>query len=208
MEAPANGVLFQIVVPEGMTVSVGTILALIAEPRERPGRIEGIQLGEVVEAEPKLAEAPEVSLPEKPPEKELVLATPAACRLAKELNVELALVQGSGSGGRVTERDVIKYHKEGPPPAKITPLAQEMSKHAGLLHVSMITGTGEARKITKEDVEPAMEMIKLEEETEPVKRIPFTGMRKTIADNIYASLRNTAQLTVSSEVDVTEMVRF
>jgi pyruvate dehydrogenase E2 component (dihydrolipoamide acetyltransferase) len=33
-------------------------------------------------------------------------------------------------------------------------------------------------------------------------------MRKTIADNMYASLQNTAQLTVFTEVDVTEMVRF
>ncbi len=42
----------------------------------------------------------------------------------------------------------------------------------------------------------------------PVKSIPFSGMRKSIADNMYASLHNTAQLTMFTEVDVTDMIRF
>jgi pyruvate dehydrogenase E2 component (dihydrolipoamide acetyltransferase) len=208
VEATAGGILFQIVVPAGTTVPVGTIVAIIAEPGEQPERIEGLQMGEVVEAEPPApSAAPAPARPEKKEEKKFVLASPAARRLAKELGVDLARVPGTGSGGRVTEADVKKYHEEGPPPPKITPLAEEMARQAGL-DIYTITGTGEGGKITKEDVERAIQARAREEEAQPVRSIPFTGMRKSIADNMYASLQNTAQLTSFVEADVTEMARF
>jgi pyruvate dehydrogenase E2 component (dihydrolipoamide acetyltransferase) len=46
------------------------------------------------------------------------------------------------------------------------------------------------------------------EEKEQARTIPLTGMRKAIADNMHASLQNTAQLSLASEVDVTESLRF
>ena len=45
-------------------------------------------------------------------------------------------------------------------------------------------------------------------EAQPGQSIPFTGMRKAIAENMHASLHNTAQLTMFTEVDVSEMIRF
>jgi pyruvate dehydrogenase E2 component (dihydrolipoamide acetyltransferase) len=205
VEAAASGILFQIVVPAGTTVPVGSIVAVIAEPGEQPERIEGLQMGEVVEAAPS-AGGPVAVPPERPVEKRFVLATPAARRLAKELEMDLSLVPGTGPGGRITESDVSKYHEEGPPPPKITPLANEMARQAGL-DVSSISGTGDGGKITKEDVERAMEVRGMAE-AEPGQSIPFTGMRKAIAENMHASLQNTAQLTLFSEVDLTEMAGF
>jgi pyruvate dehydrogenase E2 component (dihydrolipoamide acetyltransferase) len=205
VEAAASGILFQIVVPAGTTVPVGSIVAVIAERGEQPERIEGLQMGEVVEAAPS-AGGPVAVPPERPVEKRFVLATPAARRLAKELEMDLSLVPGTGPGGRITESDVSKYHEEGPPPPKITPLANEMARQAGL-DVSSISGTGDGGKITKEDVERAMEVRGMAE-AEPGQSIPFTGMRKAIAENMHASLQNTAQLTLFSEVDLTEMAGF
>jgi pyruvate dehydrogenase E2 component (dihydrolipoamide acetyltransferase) len=74
----------------------------------------------------------------------------------------------------------------------------------------MIPGTGEGGKITREDVERVLQEMKpaAVEEKKPAGTIPMTGMRKAIADNMYASLHNTAQLSFSSEVDVTESLRF
>ena len=207
VEAPAGGILFQIVVPEGTTVPVGAILAIIAEPGEQPERIEGIQMGEVVEEAAPAAGAPPAAEPEKPAKRKFVPATPAARRLAKELGIDLSSVPGTGPGGRISEADVTKVHEEGPPPPKITPLAEEMAKQAGL-DIFAITGTGEGGKITKEDVTRALEARTREEEAKPVRVIPFTGMRKAVADNMHESLQTTAQLTSFTEVDVTEMVRF
>ena len=206
VESSAGGILFQIIVPAGTVVATGTIVAIITQPGKQAERIEGIQMGEPEETAPAKA-ASSGKKPEKDVPKGFIPASPVARRLAKELGIDLGLVPGSGPGGRVTEADVKKYHKEGPPPPKITPLALEMAKQAGL-DIASIRGTGEDGKITKADVERALEKKDEPEETAPPKVIPFTGMRKTVADNMYASLQNTAQLTAFTEVDVTEMVRF
>ena len=209
IESPETGLLFQIVVPEGETVPVGTIVAIIAQPGEQPERIEGVQVGKVVEKKapsqkPRAAEAEAEQKKER-----RILSTPSARRLAKELGVDLLLVKGSGPNGKVKEVDVLRFHEEGPPAHKITPLAAEIAKQKGL-DISKITGTGEHGKITRQDVEDALSAAAAEQgdTVSDIKVIPLDGMRKIIADNMHASLQNSAQLTTFTEVDVTEMVRF
>ena len=165
VESLADGILFQIVVPAGTVVKTGTIVAVITEPGETAERIEGIQVGEAPEGEPSASKPAADKKDEKPAGKKgFVPATPAARRLAKELDIDLTLVPGSGPNGRVTENDVTRYHEEGPPPPKITPLALEMAKQAGL-DITSLTGTGEGGKITQADVEKAL--AKEETEAEP-----------------------------------------
>ena len=207
VEAAAEGIVFQIVVAAGTTVAIGTIVAVIADAGEQPERIEGIQAGELVEEEPAATGSAAPAPAEKPAEKKFVPSSPAARRLAKELDVDITRVEGSGPNGRITEADVQRFHDEGPPAPKVTPLAAEMIRQEGL-DAAAIEGTGEGGKITKADVERALKAGGPEEEVKPPKVIPFTGMRKSVADNMYASLQNTAQLTCFTEVDVTEMVRF
>lgn len=208
VEALADGILFQIVVPVGTVVKTGTIVALITELGETAERIEGIRMGEAPEDESPPSKTPSDKKTQTPEgKKTFVPATPAARRLAKELDIDLIRVTASGPGGRVTEKDVTRYHEEGPPPPKITPLALEMAKQAGL-DITTLTGTGEEGKITQADVEKALSQEKIVAATAPAKSIPFTGMRKAVADNMYASLQQTAQLTTFTEVDVTEMVGF
>jgi pyruvate dehydrogenase E2 component (dihydrolipoamide acetyltransferase) len=207
VEAVADGLLFQIVVSAGTTVPVGTILAVIAEPGEKPERIEGLQAGEIVEEGAASAAEPATTAPEKPSAKKFIPASPSARRVAKELGVDLAQVTGTGPKGRVTEADVMRYHEQGPPTPKVTPLAAEMIRQAGL-DAATIQGTGEGGKITREDVERALELQKQTETALPVNSIPFSGMRKSIAENMHSSLHTTAQLTTFTEIDVTEMIRF
>lgn len=210
VEAYASGILFQIVVREGETIPVGTILAIIAESGEMPERIEGVQMGTITEVDAapvKSSKArPEVR-PAASKKKKFVPASPAARRLAKELGVDLVEVSGSGPKGRVTEADVQKYHDEGPPSPKATPLAVEIARKEGL-HLSGLTGTGDGGKITKEDVERFLKTESSKTEGVPLGAIPLRGIRKAIADAMYTSLHETAQLTQFTEVDVTGMVRF
>ncbi len=209
VEAPSSGILFQIVVPEGAVVPVGAIVGVIAEPGEIPERIEGIKVGEIKEATPAPTAAARKTDVERPQERGEILATPASKRLAKELGVDLALVKGTGPDGRIKETDVTRYHEQAQRKPKITPLAEEIARKAGL-DISTISGTGEGGKITREDVERALQGKKpaAVEEKKPAGTIPMAGMRKAIADNMYASLHNTAQISFASEVDVTESLRF
>ena len=209
VQSIASGILFQIVIQVGQTVPVGAVLAVVAREGEKPERIEGLRIGEVedVKATPAGKAAPAGA--GEPAEKRYVLASPAAKRLAKELGVNLAGVPGTGKEGRVTEDDVRKYHEEGPPPPRVTPVAAEMARQAGI-DLSTVTGTGEGGKITKQDVARAIASPggAPGDEPGPPKSIPFTGMRRAIADNMHGSLQNSAQLTLMTEVDVTAMVRF
>ena len=207
VEAVADGILIQIVVSAGTTVPVGTIVAVIAEPGEKPERIEGLTAGQVAEEAVPSAGGPAPTVPEKPSAKKFVPASPAARRVAKELGVDLALVDGTGPNGRVTEADVMRFHEQRPPAPKMTPLAAEMIRQAGL-DAATIQGSGEHGKINREDVERVLELQKQPEAALPVKSIPFSGIRKSIAENMHASLHATAQLTIFTEVDVTEMIRF
>lgn len=211
IESPEAGVLFQIVVPEGAIVPVGTIVAVIAHAGETPVRIEGLQIGDEAAAgmnaaaeKPRPEAVDALPLPEK-----RILSTPSARHLAKELGVDLALVQGTGPDGRIKETDVKRFHEKGPSVPKITPLAAEIARQNDL-DLSGITGTGENGKITRQDVERFLAAAGVVQDETPsgVKVIPFKGIRKTIADNMLASLQNAAQLTTFTEVDVTEMVRF
>jgi len=209
IESPGTGILFQVVVPEGTTVPVGTILAVIAKAGEQPERIEGIQAGEAADVKAAAGKAPSAEAKTGGGEERRIWATPSARRLAKELDVDLALVPGTGPDGKIKEGDVLKFHEQGPSLPRMTPLAAEIARQEGL-DITQITGTGENGKITRQDVERALAAAKAvpEEAPSPVRVIPFEGMRRIIADNMHASLQNAAQLTAFTEVDVTEMVRF
>ncbi len=206
VEATDNGIVYQIVVAAGTKVPVGTIVAIIAEPGEQPERIEGIKTGEAIdEAEPDPDRpAPAV---EKSAEKKFIPATPAARRLAKELGVELELAVGTGPNGRITEADIKRLHEEGPPAPKMTPVAAEMIRQAGL-DAASIEGTGAGAKITKKDVQRFLDSEKPGEVASGARSMAFSGMRRSIAENMQASLHSTAQLTLFTEVDVTELIRF
>lgn len=209
VQSVASGILFQIVVPAGCTVPVGAVLAIVAEAGETPERIEGIPVRPSEEASQAVAASGQAAPAVGTGAEAYVPATPAAKRLARELGVDLSRVPATGREGRVTEEDVRKYHARGPTPLKITPVAAEMARKAGL-DVSALAGTGEGGKITKEDVERALASERPAAGTEagPSRSIPFSGMRRAIAERMHASLHDAAQLTLFTEVDVTETAAF
>jgi pyruvate/2-oxoglutarate dehydrogenase complex dihydrolipoamide acyltransferase (E2) component len=95
--SPAAGTVSQILVEEGTVVPVGTVLVVIGGDGSAP----------VAAAPAAVARTPPAasnSLLQT--ETGRIQATPLVKRIAKELGVDLASVQASGPGGRVTEDDV------------------------------------------------------------------------------------------------------
>jgi pyruvate dehydrogenase E2 component (dihydrolipoamide acetyltransferase) len=93
--SPAAGVVSQILVQEGDVVPVGTTIVVIGgDGAPAPARDE-------VSRAPS---APRVAPPR--PSGDKVRATPLVRRLAQELGVDLAAIQGTGPQGRITEDDV------------------------------------------------------------------------------------------------------
>ncbi len=104
--------------------------------------------------------------------------TPLVRRLAKEHNVDLASVKGSGVGGRIRKEDVLKAAEGATdaPAAASSPAAEE----APTVEISPLRGT-----------------------TQPMSRL-----RKVLAERAVASMQQTAQLTTVVEVDVTKLAAF
>lgn len=101
------------------------------------------------------------------------------------------------------------YAKEGTKQRiKISPVAKKIAK-AEKLDIATLIGTGPGGRITKIDVLQSLEeKVAIPEVNgkEESKAIPITGMRKAIATRMHTSLQNSAQLTLTMKVDVTELV--
>jgi pyruvate dehydrogenase E2 component (dihydrolipoamide acetyltransferase) len=100
VEAPASGILRKVFAEEGLDVPVDHAMGLIGTADELIPQ-EVVELESIPES---AATAPTLPKSEEIPER--VLASPAAKRLAKELDVDLTEVKGKGPEGRVVEDDV------------------------------------------------------------------------------------------------------
>ncbi len=124
VESVGEGVLRKVLVPEGKVVPVGELLAVIGSVDEDIAPI--LKAGEA----PKEAEAPAaartaqavsapLARPQAPasapagqvaaggvPKRGRILASPLARRIARENGIDLAMVVGSGPGGRIVRQDV------------------------------------------------------------------------------------------------------
>jgi pyruvate dehydrogenase E2 component (dihydrolipoamide acetyltransferase) len=127
--SPASGILTEIKAAEGETVSINTVVAVIGGTRDTQPSAQ------VPVATPKEASsqqqtvatvsAPEASLPGRPvPSTEPVRSSPLVRRIAREHNMDLRQIRGTGSAGRITKDDILGYLAAGPAasaPAPKTP---------------------------------------------------------------------------------------
>lgn len=134
-----------------------------------------------------------------------VKASPAARRLARERNVSLAGVAGSGPGGRIVEQDVPTEAPttESSETRPASPAARRLAKELNV-DLSTLTGSGPRGRITKDDVENAAQAAPQPGSGEV---IPLSGMRKAIAQRMFHSLQNSAQLTIDMEADMQDAVK-
>src|SRR5712691_9586864 len=93
VEAPARGRLYALALAPGQSAAVGTVIAYVLAPGE-PAPPPAAPAGTPVAAKEEAGGSGEIK------------ASPGARRLARELGVDLAAVEPSGPGGRITEQDV------------------------------------------------------------------------------------------------------
>lgn len=92
-----------------------------------------------------------------------------------------------------------------PGPVVATPAARKLAKDAGI-DLATIAGSGPGGRVTREDVEAALAARPPAPAGTPLHGSPLWGMRKTIAERMFKSLQSTAQLTITTEADVTALV--
>jgi 2-oxoglutarate dehydrogenase E2 component (dihydrolipoamide succinyltransferase) len=197
VEAEQDGVLESIAKGEGDSVNVGEVIGTIGEGDGRPAA-EPETEAEEEEAEAPEEERAEAEQPEAEAETEVeetaeeanghremeVRASPSVRKLAREYDIDLAEVSGSGSGGRVTREDVERLIREqGRAPAREAerPAPEE-------------DGRREERPAA-EDGRGALE-----------ERVRMSRRRQTIARRLVEAQQTAAMLTTFNEADMSAVM--
>ena len=191
--APASGVLGEIKAAEGSTVQVNSVVGVITD-------------GDVAAAKPApAAAAPAKPAPPAPAKQEApasatavngaasgstseeaddVRSSPLVRKLAKEHSVDLAQVQGTGLGGRVTKQDILAFVEKG---AEAAPAVAPAAPAA-------------ARPASAPAPAPAPSPAPI-----PGELVPLTKMRSIIAQRMIESRRTSAHVHCMFEVDLTRI---
>ena len=199
------------VVAEGVTKEPGDVVGYIfAEGEAIPDDLPTPGAAAATDA-PK-AEAPVavVAEPAASMDGGRVKASPAARRLAGELNVDHTTLAGTGPGGRIVEADVRAAAEAAPARSPSSPIARKLARELGI-DLATVNGTGPGGRITREDVEaaaaapaaPAAPAARAAEDT----TVPVRAMRRTIASRMFESLQSTAQLTMDMDVAMDETIK-
>ena len=145
--SPSDGVLVEVLVAEGETVEVGTVVAFIdpegsmvieaesptephAEPHAEPHSSvtpepeEDLPSIEVAPQEDRQAQAEEAPEPESEEDRLRTRSTPVVRRIAEEHGVEIAGIAGTGHAGRVTKQDILGFIEGSETPAAEVPVAE------------------------------------------------------------------------------------
>jgi 2-oxoglutarate dehydrogenase E2 component (dihydrolipoamide succinyltransferase) len=209
--APAAGVLVEVLVGEGTTVAVQTVVArletdaaaavaaIAAPPAAAPAAAPAAGPAAAPAASPVAAELPPAAAPEPaapaPPagsleERLRTKSSPLVRKLAAEHGVALAALSGSGIAGRVTRRDLDAYLANRPvaasaAPAPAAPVAgASMHAPAGVDHHGPLPTPWAGDTVE-----------------------PMSKIRRLTADHMAQAKRNAAHVTSFFEVDLTRVAR-
>ncbi len=176
--APADGVLQEIRVEDGATVTAGDVLAVLAEGEgDSEAAAEPAGAGEQAEAAEQAAVAEELPA-ESPRAAKAGKTSPAVRRLLEEHDLDATMVRGSGKDGRITKADVMGFLK-----------------------------ADESSDVAPGDRAPAVEeahaVVGLERSEQ---RVPMTRLRARIAERMVDAQHAAAMLTTFNEVDLTEVM--
>jgi 2-oxoglutarate dehydrogenase E2 component (dihydrolipoamide succinyltransferase) len=192
------GVLARIEAPEGKDVKVGDVLGIIEENGRQP------QV-----ASPK-AEAPE---PQKVEEKQEAVRTdgqeaqrqstpqltPVASRLARENNVDVSQLTGTGIEGRVTKTDVEQFLQE-------QEKARETEKQVPAESPSGMTSEAQPEKAVSVTPSHPEKQSSVASSQRQEERMRMSRRRKTIAQRLLEAKQNTAMLTTFNEIDMSAVM--
>ncbi len=204
--SPVAGVLSHIMVPEGATVAVGTELAVIDGAGEGGGATSAQEPAAASAPAPTpapvavapapvpvaaaAAAAPAASLPDRGPRSQIL--SPLVRRLAAEHQVDLNLVAGTGTGGRITKQDVmaaVGSQQGAPATAGATAPALAPPPAASAVAPALQPAPSPAVAGVGEEI------------------VPMTHIRKAIAQHMVGSLQVSARAWTMVEVNVDHLVK-
>lgn len=214
-EVPAalTGRLVEILVPEGETVTVNTVVGRIAAEGEtwspaetvesdgEPTPADTAETNDVpVEAAPETTDSASADeeAPKKPVRRQ-PRSSPLVRRMAREHGVDLADVPGTGEGGRVSKQDMLAFLES----RKTAPAVPEPDATEAPPAPAAAQSAAEVPAVHAPAPEPpAAAPVSLDGD----RSEPLTHMRRSIADHMVRSRRTSAHVTTVFEVDMSRVV--
>lgn len=188
--APASGVLAEVLVQEGQTVQVNAVVAKINEGGSAAAPATPAQTAVSAPAPPPPPPAPVAAAPPPPPVVEEVKdagpTSPLVKKMARENNIDLAKVSGTGAGGRITKEDVEAYIKASASPLTTPPPARAAAPAPVATPVAPVSQPAPTAKTRVE---------------------PMSNMRIKIAEHMVMSKRVSAHVTTVHRVDMTRVAK-
>lgn len=200
VEAPVDGVVARLVVAEGTDVEVGTVVAIIAEPGESVATTASASSAAPAVSQPAgstaaatgngrdggaavaVATPPVTAQPTTPSGR--IFSSPRARLVAREKGIDLSLVRGTGPGGRIMEKDVLRA-------------AAELAAGA----VAAAAGAAAAASLAPAPAAPELPAA------DGWRDIPLAGVRRVIADRMSRSRQTAADVVLTVEVDMGEAAK-
>src|SRR5437016_3249661 len=208
--APASGILREVKVPEGSTVQINTVVAVIGgagAPAAAPARpAEATRTVAEPAARPadrQPAQKPVAQPTQAPAEDEgqRIRSSPLVRRIARENNVDLGSVSGTGLGGRITKHDIQEFvQQHGPDGARPSATPAQPSRPAPE-QPQLQPQAQQPRPATAAVSQPPAMTAQAGE------LAPMSPMRKKIAERMVESKRTSAHVHTVFKVDMTRIVK-
>jgi 2-oxoglutarate dehydrogenase E2 component (dihydrolipoamide succinyltransferase) len=188
--SPASGNLLEILVQEGETVPINTVVARIGEKDEakvapavdkpEPEAPEPAPVSTT--AEPTPAPVAPAAPPDDAAGKKKTKSSPLVRKMAEEHGVDLSLVEGSGIGGRVTKKDMLDYIEQAKAPVPPTPTPRPVTPITPAEPAPTPAATSDVRE-------------------------KMSIMRKKIAEHMIMSRKTSAHVQTWQECDMYNVVK-
>jgi 2-oxoglutarate dehydrogenase E2 component (dihydrolipoamide succinyltransferase) len=197
--SPAGGSVLKLYVSEGQTVRAGTLLAVIGEPGDEIPDVstapKEISVEKTVAPEEPATRPVRASAPAQ--SRDLGFISPVVARIANEHKIDLAQVNGTGRGGRITKKDVLNY-LEGRGADLVGELAPwEQPAFGELFRPTEEVFGAEPESLTSQQPSsgPAPGTIQ-----------SLDVVRRSIAEHMVRSRRTSPHVTTVMEVDLSQVV--
>jgi 2-oxoisovalerate dehydrogenase E2 component (dihydrolipoyl transacylase) len=205
--APSAGVLAEILVAEGTTVRVGTVIARLAHAGQSSQDQHPSPLVEQPVAQPRQPGAVPTAVAAPPPARAQAGAppiSPVVARLAAEHQLDLRQIQGTGAGGRVSKQDVLRFLAEPQNHGTAEPEEPRTKNPEPILadeqRASVIQTTDNKSPATSH--QPPATVHPPPSTSPDDELIPLTPMRRAIAEHMTRSVNTAPHVTTIFEVDM------
>ncbi len=190
--SPAAGVLAEIKIEAGTTVQINTVVATIGSAAGAPAAAATAPVAPAPvvasEAEPETAETGE-----------RVRSSPLVRKIARDNNLDLRQVPGTGSSGRITKEDVLGFLAKGAPQPAAKPAA---AAPAPVPAPPVPVAAPPAPAAAKPAAPAPAPVVTAGDEV-----VPLTRMRSIIAQRMVDSKRTSAHVHTVFKIDMSRIVR-